>query len=76
MTSVCSKDDNGCQIAFKGSIEVCEALDIEHMDLIDEEDTWDQLCNTVIDVLVHYFVDLKSKLLSDLGLLWSVDLAH
>jgi hypothetical protein len=30
------------------------------VDLIDEEDAWNELSNTVIDVLVDDLVDLKS----------------
>jgi len=30
------------------------------MDLIDEENTWDEFSNTVINILVDDFVDFKS----------------
>lgn len=46
------------------------------MDLIDEENAWNELSDTVIDVLVDNLVDLKSELLGDFGLLRPVDLAH
>ena len=46
------------------------------MDLIDEQDTGDKLSNTMIDVLVNNFVDLKSELLGDFSFLGSVDLTH
>jgi len=75
-TSVGGQDDDRSEIALKGSVQVGEALNIEHVDLIDEQDTWNKLGNTVIYVFVHNFVDFKSQLLSDFGFLWSVDLTH
>lgn len=76
MSAVGSEDDDGSEVALKCSVQVGEAFDIEHVDLVDEEHSWHQLSNTVIDVLVDNFVDLKSQLLGDFGLLRSVDLAH
>ena len=76
MASVSCEDDDGSKVALKGSVKVGKALNIKHVDLINEEDSWYKLCNTVINILVHYFVDLKSKLLCDFSLLGSVDLAH
>ena len=31
-------------------VEVGEALDIQHVDLIDEEHAWDELRHTLVDV--------------------------
>ncbi len=75
-TSVGGQDDDRSEIALKSSIQVGEALDIEHVDLIDEQDTWNKLSNTVIYVFVDDFVDFKSEFLGDFGFLWSVDLTH
>jgi len=44
--------------------------------LIDEQDTWNKLSNTMVYVFVNDFVDFKSQFFSDFGFLWSVDLAH
>ena len=46
------------------------------MNLVNEEDTWNKLGNTVINVSVDDFVDLESELLGDFGLLGSINLAH
>ena len=70
------EDDNWSQVTFKSSIEISETFNIKHMDLIDEENTWYKLGDTVVNVLVNNFVDFQSQLLGDFGLLWSVDLAH
>lgn len=35
--SVGGKDDNGRQAAFQGSVEVGEALDVQHVHLINEQ---------------------------------------
>jgi hypothetical protein len=40
VTTVGSEDHNRGKVAFKSSVKVGEALNIEHMDLIDEEDSW------------------------------------
>jgi hypothetical protein len=40
MTTVGSEDHDGGKVAFKSSVKVGEALNVEHVDLIDEEDTW------------------------------------
>ena len=60
MPSVSSKDDDGGKVALKGSVEVGEALNIKHMNFIDEEDSWNQLSNTVVDVFVNYLIDFQS----------------
>jgi len=75
-TSVSGEDDDGGKVALKSSVHVGEALDIEHVDFIDEEDTGHELSDTVVDVAVHDLVDLKSQLLGDFSLLRSVDLGH
>jgi len=75
-TSVGSQNDDRSEIAFKGSIQVGEALNIEHVDLINEQDTWNELSDTVIYVFVDDFVDFKSQFLGDFGFLWSINLTH
>jgi Tol biopolymer transport system component len=60
MASVGCKNNDGSKIAFQSSVKISEAFNIEHMDLIDEEYSWDQLSNTVIDILVNDFIDFKS----------------
>ena len=76
MTTVGCKDDNWSKVAFKSSVKIGEAFYIEHVDLIDEEDTWNKLSNTMIDILVHNFVDFKAELFGNFGFLGSINLAH
>lgn len=75
-TTVSGQDHDGGQVALKSTIEVSEALNVEHVNLIDEEHARHELGNTVVDVFVDDFVDFETELLSDLSLLGSVDLAH
>ena len=46
------------------------------MYLIDEEDTWDELCDTMIDIAVHNLINFETQLLCDLRLLGPVHLRH
>ena len=46
------------------------------MNLINEEDTWHELSDTVVDVAIDDLVDLETQLLCDLSLLWAIDLGH
>ena len=52
--SVGGKDDNGCQAALQGSIEVGEALDVQHVHLIYEQHAWNQLSHSLINISVHH----------------------
>jgi len=76
MTSVGSKNNDGSKVAFKSSVKVSETFDVEHVDLIDEEDTWNQFGNAMIDILVNYLIDFKSQFFCDFSLLGSVYLTH
>jgi hypothetical protein len=60
MASVGSKNNDGGKVAFKGSVKISETFNIEHVDLIDKENTRDQFSDTVIDILVNDFIDFKS----------------
>jgi hypothetical protein len=48
-------------------VEICEALDIEHMNLIDEDDPWNDLCDTLVNIALDDFVDLSAKFIGDFG---------
>lgn len=61
VSSVGSKDDNGGNGRFQCSVQVCETLDIQHVNLIHKEHTWHQLCNALINVFVHHLIYLSSK---------------
>ena len=43
-------------------MEVGEALDVEHMHLVDEQNSRHQLGQPLVDVLVHHLVDLAPQL--------------
>lgn len=61
VSSVGSKDDNGGNGRFQCSVQVCETLNIQHVNLIHKEHTWHQLCNALINVFVHHLIYLSSK---------------
>lgn len=61
IASVRSKDDNGGDGRFQGSVQVGKALDIQHVDLVDKEHPRNQFCNALVNVFVHHFVDLPSQ---------------
>ena len=46
------------------------------MDLIDKEDAWNKLCNTLVNISINDFVDFPSKFISDLCFLWFHNLSH
>lgn len=60
--SVGSKDDYGRDRRFQCSMQICETFNIQHVNLIYKEHTWDQLCNALINVFIHHLVYLPSKL--------------
>lgn len=47
--------------ALERSMQVREALDVEHVHLVDEENAWHELSYALIDVLVNHFVDLFAQ---------------
>ncbi|KAK1337651.1 hypothetical protein QTO34_002284 [Cnephaeus nilssonii] len=51
VASVRCKDDDGGDRRFQGPVQVGEALDVQHVDLINKEHTWNQLSNALINVL-------------------------
>lgn len=54
--SVGRKDDNGCQAGLQSSIQVCEALYVQHVHFIYEEHAWYELCYSLIYVLVDHLL--------------------
>lgn len=59
--SVGSKDDGRCQGGFEEGVEVGETFDIEHVNLVDEDDSGNDLCDALVDIALDDFVDLPSK---------------
>ncbi len=43
---------------LQGAVQVGEALDVQHVNLVDEQHSRHQLGHALIDVPVHYLVDL------------------
>jgi hypothetical protein len=70
------KDDVRGDLGFEGAIEVGEGFDVEHVDLVDEEDAGDELGDTLVDVPVDDLVDLGPQLVGDLGPATLDKLAH
>ena len=75
-SSVRGEDDDWGQVGLQSPVQIRKALNVEHVALIDKENSWDQVSDSVIDIFIHNFIDLGSQLLSDLSLLWSVHLVH
>lgn len=46
--------------ALQSSVQVSETLDIQHVNLIDEQNARHEFCHTLIYVLVHHLVNLPS----------------
>ena len=65
--SVGGENDGRGHGRLEEGVEVGETLDIEHVDLVDEDDAWDDLCNTLVNIALDDFIDLSSKLLGDFG---------
>jgi len=63
-TSVGGHHHDGGGVTFEGSVQERVALDIEHMHLIDEQNTWHDFCSSFLTPLGNLLVNL----LSDLGL--------
>ena len=61
LAPVGGEDDNGCERRLEGAVEVGEALNVQHVNLVYEEYTRHQLSNALVDVLVYHFVDLLAK---------------
>jgi len=65
-SSVGRHDDDGSLVAFKSSVQEGEALDVEHMNLIDEEDTGHDFSAALFSPLGDFLVNLLSNLGLDL----------
>lgn len=61
--SVGGKDDDGRQAAFQRSVEVGEALNVQHMHLINEQHARHQLCHPLIYVPIHHLQEMVCVLL-------------
>ena len=57
-------------------MEICETLNVQHVDLVNKEHPWDQFCHSLVNVAIHHLVNLLAKFIGDLSLLWFHQLAH
>jgi len=64
-TTVGGHHDDGCLIRLERSVQEREALNIEHMDLVNEEHTWHDLCTAFLSPLGNLLIDLLSDLWLD-----------
>jgi len=60
--TVCCKNDDGSNSGLKCSVEICEALDVKHMNLVNKQHAGYQLGNALVYVLVHDLVYLLPQL--------------
>lgn len=75
-STVGREDDDGGDFRLECSVEIGEAFDIEHVDLVDEEDTWDELGDALVDVFLDHFIDLGTELISYFSLFRLHELTH
>jgi len=76
LATVGGEDDDGREGGLEGAVEKGEALKVEHVHLVDEEDAGHQLRNALVNVLVDNLVDLRAQLVRDLRLLGLHESAH
>lgn len=62
VSSVGCEDHDGSDGALQRSVEVREALDVQHVHLVHKEHAGHQLGHTLVDVAVHHLVDLRPQL--------------
>ena len=52
--TVGGEDDDGCEGRLERAVEVGEALDVEHVHLVNEEHAGHELGDALVDVLVDH----------------------
>ena len=67
LATVCRKDDEGRNCRLERPVQVGEALDVQHVDLVYEEDAGHELCRPLVDELVNGLVDFLSQLICDMA---------
>ena len=61
VASVGREDDDGGDGGLERAVQVGEALDVQHVDLVHEQHARDQLGHALVNVLVHHLVDLPPE---------------
>ena len=64
-TSVGGQHHGRCHGGFEERVEICETLDIEHMNLVDEDDSWNDLCDALVNIALDDFINLSTKFIGD-----------
>lgn len=67
VAAVGGHDDDGGELGLERAVDVAEALDVEHVDLVDEEDAGHDLGLTLLAPLADFGVDLVADLAADLA---------
>ena len=62
LAAVGGEDDDGRDGGLERAVQVGEALDVEHVHLVDEQHARHELGDALVDVLVHHLVDLLPQL--------------
>ena len=74
--TVGGKHHNGGQRRFQCAVQVREALNVQHVHFVDEEDARHQLRDALVNVPVHDLVDFLAQLFRDFRLLGLHQLPH
>ena len=61
-STIGGEDNDGRDGGLECAVQVGEALNVEHMNLVDEEHARHELGDALVNVLVHNFVDLFPQL--------------
>lgn len=61
VSPVGGENNDGSDGALKCSMEVCEAFNVQHVHLVNKKDSRYELRYTLVDVAVHYFVNLSAQ---------------
>ncbi|KAJ6441961.1 LOW QUALITY PROTEIN: Central kinetochore subunit CHL4 [Purpureocillium lavendulum] len=67
VAAVAGHDDDGRQLVLQRAVDVREALNVEHVHLVDEQDAWHDLGLALLLPLAYLGVDLVADLAADLA---------
>ena len=64
-TPICGQYHSRCHGGLEEGVEVGETLDVKHMNFIDEDDSWNDLRDTLVNITLDNFINLSAKLIGD-----------
>lgn len=64
-SSVCGHNNNGSLFWFKSSVQVREAFNVQHVNFINEQDSWNNLSSSFFSPLSYFLINLISNLWLD-----------